>query len=202
MAPSTIFLASVETLINQVLALDAHGLRLLAALEDSVIAVEVLSLGWTIYVLPGPEGIMLLGHYEEEPDVRLRGTTRALSRMARGEVDLGGEVEVFGDTDVARQLQIALEELEIDWEERLSVLTGDLIAHQVGVVWRRASRYARQTAHSLRMDLEEYLKEELRVLPQRYEVEGFLDGVDRLRDDMARAEARIKRLEQTLKKMK
>ncbi|NCC30261.1 MAG: sterol-binding protein, partial [Gammaproteobacteria bacterium] len=43
-------------------------------------------------------------------------------------------------------------------------------------------------------DLQEYLQEEARLTPTRYEVEAYLTQVDILRDDVERAEARIERL--------
>ena len=41
----------------------------------------------------------------------------------------------------------------------------------------------------------EYLQEEGRDLPTRTEVEEFLSGVDQLRDDAERLEARLARVE-------
>jgi ubiquinone biosynthesis protein UbiJ len=41
----------------------------------------------------------------------------------------------------------------------------------------------------------EYLQEEGRDLPTRVEVDEFLEGVDRLRDDTERLEAKLARIE-------
>ena len=43
----------------------------------------------------------------------------------------------------------------------------------------------------------EFLQEEGRDVPTRVEVEEFLEGVDHLRDDADRLEARLTRLEAT-----
>jgi ubiquinone biosynthesis protein UbiJ len=43
----------------------------------------------------------------------------------------------------------------------------------------------------------EFLQEEGRDVPTRVEVEEFLEGVDRLRDDAERLEAKLARLEAT-----
>ncbi|WP_160173730.1 hypothetical protein [Nitrincola sp. A-D6] len=40
----------------------------------------------------------------------------------------------------------------------------------------------------------EYLQEELRILPPRAEIDGFLEAVDQLRDATERLEARINTL--------
>ena len=44
-------------------------------------------------------------------------------------------------------------------------------------------------------NLSEYLQEESRAVPSRYEADRFRGRVDTLRDDVARFEARLKRLE-------
>ncbi len=44
-------------------------------------------------------------------------------------------------------------------------------------------------------NIREYLQEESRSTPSRYEVERFGRQLQVLRDDVARAEARLKRLE-------
>ena len=44
-------------------------------------------------------------------------------------------------------------------------------------------------------NIREYLQEESRDVPSRYEVEQFTGKLDALRDDVDRFEARLKRLE-------
>ena len=43
-------------------------------------------------------------------------------------------------------------------------------------------------------NIREYLQQESRDVPSRYEADKFADNVGRLRDDVARLEARINRL--------
>ena len=47
----------------------------------------------------------------------------------------------------------------------------------------------------MEQNITEYLQEESRALPSRYEVESFRSKVDTLRDDVDRLAARIQRLE-------
>ena len=106
-----------------------------------------------------------------------------------------GNVRVDGDTGVAQRFSDALGGLDIDWEEQLSKLTGDVFAHELGRGLRGARRESERVGRSMRDNLSEYLTEEARVLPHRYEVEDFIVDVDALRDDADRLEARIARLE-------
>ena len=72
---------------------------------------------------------------------------------------------------------------------------GDVAAHQIGNVARTAFGFARRARDTLLQNVAEYLQEEGRDVPSRTEAEEFLQGVDRLRDDVDRLEARLKLLE-------
>jgi ubiquinone biosynthesis protein UbiJ len=109
-----------------------------------------------------------------------------------------GRVRLSGDTELAQRFGNALAGLDIDWEEQLSRLTGDVIAHQLGRQVRRGRDYARTLGKTVDLDLGEYLTEELRVLPSRNEAEAQFDEIDRLRDDVERAAARLERLQRRL----
>jgi ubiquinone biosynthesis protein UbiJ len=105
-----------------------------------------------------------------------------------------GEVQIEGDTHLAQAFGDLVRGLEVDWEEQLSLLVGDGLAHRVGSGARAAGRWGRRTAATLAEDVKEYLQEEARLLPGRYEIQGFLDDVDHLRDGVERLAARIERL--------
>ena len=85
--------------------------------------------------------------------------------------------------------------LDIDWEEQLSKLTGDIIAHQLGNAARHGRRAFRFGLDTLEKDSGEYLQEELRLLPTRIETENFSDEVSRISMDVDRLAARLKRLQ-------
>ena len=190
--------AGLEEAVNRCLELDPKARERLARLHGQVVAFELNGVGQTLFLVPGPGRIQLLASYEGEPDCRLRGTPLALARMghprAGSEQLFSGDVEISGDTELAHQIGRILGDLDIDWEEQLSHLTGDLVAHHTGNLLRDAGRWGRSSFRSLGLDIQEYLQEELRLLPVRTEIESFLGDVDRLRDDLERAEARLERL--------
>lgn len=195
-------LALFEEGLNRYLRLDPEAPRLLEPLSGRVIGVEILGLDLRLYFVPGPSSIQVLGRFEGEPDCLLRGTPLALARVGfanqREDQLFSGQVEVIGDTETAQRFGALWAGLDVDWEEQLSRLTGDLIAHEAGNLVRGLDRWARHAAHSLTADLQEYLQEEIRVLPTAYEAQGFADEVDRLRDDVERLEARLQRAERRL----
>jgi len=195
-------LAALETVVNRYLSLDPEGAARLEDLQGRVILIELAGFGTRVYVVPGNDGLQLFGDYAGEPDCVLCGTPLALARMGvSGQKEdqlFSGEVRIAGDTHLAQAFGNFLGGLEVDWEEQLSRLLGDAAAHQVGVQVRGIERWGRRTSDILTQDIQEYLQEEARLLPSRYETRAFLDDVDRLRDDVDRLAARVARLANAL----
>ena len=191
-------LAALEAVLNRYIALDPEGAARLAPLQGRLIGIEVQGLGTRLYLIPGPDSLQVFGAYEGEPDCLLRGTPLALARLGLAERKedrlFGGEVTVEGDTGLAQDFGAFLAGLDVDWEEQLSRLVGDPLAHGIGDGVRSLQRWGRDSAQTLTQDLKEYLQEEARLLPTPYEVESFLDQVDVLRDDVERLAARVERL--------
>ena len=193
-------LEGLERAINALLALDPVARERLAGLHGKTVRIQLSGIDLTIHVVPGHDGrVRLLGSIEGEPDATLTGSPLDLVRASdkeQGHAQLfAGNVRVDGDTGVAQRFSDALGGLDIDWEEQLSKLTGDVFAHELGRGLRGARRESERVGRSMRDNLSEYLTEEARVLPHRYEVEDFIVDVDALRDDADRLEARIARLE-------
>jgi ubiquinone biosynthesis protein UbiJ len=95
---------------------------------------------------------------------------------------------------------LILDGLDIDWEEHLSHLTGDIVAHKMGNLVRGIFSWGKQTTKILSQDAAEYLQEESRELPNRREVDAFLKNIDILRSDVDRLEMRVSRLSGRLQK--
>ncbi len=193
-------LEGLEQALNRILALDPDTGRRLAALHGRSIRVVLHGTGIVLNFVPGHDGrLQLLGHLEGEPDCTLSGSPIDLIRASdrdEGPTQLfAGHVSVDGDTGLAQQFSEALGGLDIDWEEQLARLTGDIAAHEIGRGVRGAARQGERLGRSARHNLSEYLTEEVRLLPHRLEVEDFLAEVDTLRDDVERLEARVALLE-------
>jgi ubiquinone biosynthesis protein UbiJ len=200
MSFSGLVYAGLEEAVNRYLAMDPQARDQMAGLHGKVIAFEILGTGMTLYLVPGPGRLQVLEVHEGDPDCRLRGTPLALAQMndrkASSDKLFSGEVEISGDTQLAHQFGKILGAMDIDWEEQLSLYTGDIIAHEAGRFIRQASHWGRRTLDTLGLDVKEYLQEELRTLPVREEIDGFLSGVDTLRDDVERLQVRVARLQQ------
>jgi ubiquinone biosynthesis protein UbiJ len=190
--------AALEATLNRYLALDPDSLRGMAELDGRVIGLQWRGTGLALYFLPGPQGVQVLGHYAGEPDTLLSGSPLALAELGLGgdreRAQFSGAVEIRGDTETGQRFQQVLEAMDIDWEEHLSHLVGDVAAHQAGRLARAGRQYLHNSADTLRQDLGEYLTEEAQLLPARIQVDNFLADIDRLRMDADRLEARVQRL--------
>jgi ubiquinone biosynthesis protein UbiJ len=202
MTISSAALNTFEQLLNRAIRLDPEGLARLAPMHGRVIKFELLGLGLCLYLIPEPCGIQVYGQCEGEPDCTLRGTPLDLARMrsSRASADqlFSGSVQITGDTSLAQQFAEALIGLDIDWEEQLSRLTGDVLAHEIGNLGRGLLRWGEGLRKTAGLNLQEYVQEELRLLPARVEVEPLLTEIDQLRDDVERLSARVARLQRHL----
>jgi ubiquinone biosynthesis accessory factor UbiJ len=106
-----------------------------------------------------------------------------------------GAVEITGDTDIATQFRELLRLLRPDLEEELSLVVGDVAAHQFGRLARFGANLGSQAAGTACDNLAEYLGHERADLVPRNEGEHFLRGVDTLREAVDRAQARIEQLQ-------
>lgn len=199
MTLSALAYAGLEAALNGYLNLDANARRQMEKLHGRVIAIEILGLGRTAYLVPGPGKVQVLEVFAGAPDVCISGTPLALAKLSDHDAGsrqlFSGDVEISGDTELAHQMGRILGTMDIDWEEQLSRFTGDLIAHRVGNLFRAARDWGVDSSATLRLDIQEYLQEELRLLPCRLEIESFLVDVDTLRDDVERLQARLIRLQ-------
>jgi len=195
-------LAVLEQGINACVALDPEGAESFAALAGRMIRIEIKGFGTRVTLIPGLRGLQLFGHYDAAPDCVIRATPLGLARLGmlerKEEPLIAGEVEIEGDVGLAQDFSAALAGLRIDWEEQLARLIGDPFAHRVGEQFREARHWSERSSETLVADVREYLQEERRLLPTRYEIAAFLERVDGLRDDAERLGARIERLRQRL----
>jgi ubiquinone biosynthesis accessory factor UbiJ len=114
--------------------------------------------------------------------------------LARDESALK-QVEIEGSADLASTVQHLFRHLTWDYEEDLSRLFGDIVAHRLASGGRAFVSWQREATTRLAENLAEYWTEEQPLLARPADVEKFCREADALRDDAARLEKRIERLE-------
>jgi ubiquinone biosynthesis protein UbiJ len=194
-------LRPVAALLNRQIRSKSPARELCRKLEGRTVAVRVRNTSLAVFLDVNTSGISLSDSYVDEPDVAISGSLLSLLGLFRSQSqDLirDGQIELTGDAHIAEQLQKLFFFARPDPEEELSRYVGDIAAHGIGEVARGIEAWGRDATSTLRQNLSEYLQEESRVLPSRYEIERFRTHVDTLRDDVARFEARLVRLQSLL----
>lgn len=184
-------------ILNRQIPERTRARELCRALDGRSAAIRVRDTGLTACVTVEEELIRLCALPEDGPDVAISGSLLTLAALLRGRGEAAvrdGRLTLDGDAAVARDFQQLFAHARPDLEEALSKVVGDTAAHGVGEFLRGAQRWARDARATMGANLREYLTEERRDLPSRYEVERFADDVQTLRDDVARLEARLQRL--------
>jgi len=188
----------LEEVGNRALRFDPETCRRLGELDGRVICLRVLRAPLEpldILLAPSEAGLRRVSAPADDADVTISASSVVFARLAMGRPMAAGEIQISGDVALGQAFQRILEQVQIDWEEALSRVTGDVIAHQMARAARHAAGWSRHAADTLQQDAAEYLQEEARLLATRPEVERFLDAVDRLRGDAERLGKRLDRLE-------
>ena len=196
-------LAPLESLLNRNLAASAAARALCQRLDAKVLALHVEGVPLSVYFKSHGESMTLHTEHQGTPDATLSGSPLSLLRLAGPAPEAalrGGSVHIEGDAEVAQTFSELLKAAQPDLEEELSRVVGDVAAHQIGNAARSALGFARRAQDTFMQNVAEYLQEEGRDVPNRTEAEEFLQGVDKVRDDVERLEARLSLLEKRQKK--
>jgi ubiquinone biosynthesis protein UbiJ len=188
-----ILLDGAEKMVNKLLSLDEETLDALAALESNVVEIDVLNTGIRLFILPSARGLTLVSTYEDKAGVSIKGTAAALLGMITAEKVGAGDVEIIGNVGMAHKLQSILKKVDVDWEEYLSQVIGDIAAHKVGNLLRGMSQFAKASARTIGLDISEYLRYEKEALLDKSELDEFNHAVDKIRNDVERLQKRVER---------
>jgi ubiquinone biosynthesis accessory factor UbiJ len=190
-------LSPLESVLNRNIAGSAAARRLCKQLEGKVLALRFTGLPLSLFFRADGERMSIDTVNANSPTATLSGTPLSFLRLAGPSPEAairGGAIHIEGDAEVAQAFSELLKQAQPDLEEELSRVIGDVAAHQIGNTARAALGFGRRAIDTFTQNVAEFLQEEGRDLPTRTEADEFVAGVDKLRDDVARLEARIARL--------
>jgi ubiquinone biosynthesis protein UbiJ len=190
-------LRPVSRILNSNIHESTPARELCLQLSGTVVAIRVDNTALAAYIRVFDEALDVVTSSPEEPDIVICGSLMTLAKMAgqSGEAAVrDGSLQLTGDAEQAERFQKLLLDAKPDIEEQLSGVVGDIAAHRLGEIARGIGRWGRDAKKTMGDNIREYLQEESRDTPSRYEVERFTAKVNTLRDDVARVEARLNRL--------
>lgn len=185
--------------INAYLSFDPELKKGLAELAGKRLGISIKGTALHFHLCFETYGVRLLMRAEQPDDIMLEATPVALLRLLTalgdGQTIASRDVAIKGEVADAQRIKSLLSRRQVDAEELLSKVVGDVAARQLGNVVRSLVASGRRTAGTLLQDLGEYLSEESRITPARSELNELTSAVDALRDDAERLDKRILRLQ-------
>ena len=195
-------LEGVEHLINAALKYDPASARDLSALEGQIILVESSMPPLSIALEPTVNGIMLHSNWQDSASITINGTLVAIASMAVNSADTkslsGTGVNISGDLETLRKLNIILANLEIDWEAALAELIGDVAAHIFCSNIRNSAEFRAKAAQRVTAKVVDVAQNQWQLTPDRGDFEQLTQQVRSIATDTDRLAARIERLRKLL----
>ena len=131
----------------------------------------------------------------DAPDAVIRPTAALVARLPFFGRDALRLAEYSGDAALLATLDRVFRQLDWDVEADLAPLVGDAAAHRLHALGRDALAGLAQAFSALGRNASEYAVEEAELMARGVDVARFNREVDTLADDVARLEARLRRLE-------
>ncbi|HLA71481.1 MAG TPA: SCP2 sterol-binding domain-containing protein, partial [Steroidobacteraceae bacterium] len=156
------------------------------------------SLGWVLRCESLGSSVRLERAGDATADAEISGSLMNLAALAGAhpeDVIQRGDVSIRGDAEIAQKFRELAMLLKPDVEEELARLIGDTPAHQALRFVKMATSFGRRAAKTGVRNVAEYLAHETGDLVPRAEAEDFYRGVERLREDLDRLEARTRIIE-------
>jgi len=192
---------AIENLLNRNLPRSPRAQELCDSLKGKAVRIEADGLGWRLDCESLGTSLKLTkAELQRTPDAEISGNLMSLAAMAGPrpeEVIQRGDVRIRGDAELAQKFRELAMLLRPDVEEELSKLIGDTPAHQALRLAKAVTGFGRRAVNTGVRNVAEYLAHERGDLVPRAEAEDFYRGVERLREDLDRLDARTRLLEQT-----
>ena len=176
--------------------------ELIKRLQGRRLAITVSGTPWTTIIESTGRALKALrpGDAADAPaDATIVGAPLSLLALAGGDAQAviqRGDVQISGNAEIAQQFRELGALLRPDIEAGLARFLGGSGAHLAMRGMRAAADWTRDAAWTSVRNLAEYLSHESRDLVSRPEAEHFLRGVDTVREQLDRIEARLQLIEQ------
>ena len=191
----------IENLLNRNLGASPRARELCAELRERRIAISMQGTPLRISVESTGDSLRLSSAASGEFDAEIEGTPVNLVALAGPEPEAllqRGAVKIRGDVELAQRYRELALLLRPDFEEELSRFVGDAPAHQLMRFALGTLAFGRRAAATTALNAAEYLAHERGDLVPRAEADVFFEGVDRVREDVDRLDARFTLLGQRM----
>jgi ubiquinone biosynthesis protein UbiJ len=191
-------IASLNTLIvssfNRYLDCDPERAQALENINDKILSITIKEANFTL-IMQVQNARFFEADLSQQIDASIIVSMHVLSGKMGGQDQnqllKDGIIEIQGDSHVASVFNKVMNEIEIDWQDVISKYTGDIVAHQITTGAKSVASVLRRLGDNLRLDVRDYLQDDLQIAVTESEVEHFVEQVDDLRARTDRLEARL-----------
>lgn len=213
-------LGTVETLFNQWIDLDAATRQQFDGLSGKLLRVVIDSPQLSADVLFDQNKVRInptaLGMAEGKPSLfeqRPYDATFApekahltlhvvnlvdLARLMNAKAGATGNIPIQGDMGILMQLQSILSQAQPDLASMLSPWIGAIPAKQIGDILALSKKAVLQTSQNMANHAGEAIVEDTQLFAPRWQMDQFKNHVRQLRQDIERAQAKTKALQQQI----
>jgi ubiquinone biosynthesis protein UbiJ len=200
------FVKFMQGAVNRYLALDPLSLTRLQTLHNKVVKIVLTGLPLEIYLMLTATGLEfdLVNdtNRDRHVDTVITGTPLRLLHMTLSRENrqafFADDVSIEGNLELGRQVTHLFDQIDIDWEEHVSSVIGDVPAYQLARTARKIRSLGKETLARLKQNVNEYVHEEINLFPASEALRDFFQDVDDLRMEVDRLEVKLKHLHKTV----
>ena len=199
----------VEELLNRILAKDSYLRSRLKIFSGKSLQISVYPPGITVTVLFERDRIRLLSSPAELLDIEITasisGNVSELIPLLIEKPDRrplsNPAITVTGDVNFIQDIYASLHNLDIDWEDYLAPMLGNLITNELSQFGEDLQEWSQQVSSNMRRNVDEYLKEEERIFPKKEQLRDFSEELERLKLKIDRVKAKFNVLYERLDRL-
>lgn len=192
-------LKALQMAINRALQLDDQFVEKMSSVQGKTIELVIAPLNISFFIHFEARQVTLHAEYTSMADVVIRSSPLGLIRLSflpasKVRSLFNDQIHMTGDVLLGQQVKQLFDSLDLDWEGHLAQFTGDVVAFQIGSIFRRGRALQQRVSESFSTNITEYLQEELRLFPSREELADFFADIDEVSLAVERLAARVNQL--------
>ena len=134
-------LKALQTAMNHALALDNDILLKMQPLHGKVVHMVITPLDVDFYIRFDSGQLQLLDVWDGAADTIIHSNPLGLIRLSllpasKARSLFNDKIRLSGDVETGQKVKQLFDDLDIDWEGHLAHFTGDVVAYQLGSLFR------------------------------------------------------------------
>ena len=195
-------LLPVEKLLNAIVRRDPHIAKKLVAFDSKCIEVVSLRPDFSVSIRFEDDTIKLSAIDTQtlgiQADATITGNAENLLGLLTKKSDqralADAAIDISGDATLVQDLHVTIESLDVDWQDYLAPILGDVLSNELGEIQSNARDWNKSTGTRMHRGVRDYLSEEARLVPSELEVDSFSNRLDQLRLSIDRVAAKTELL--------